>query len=557
MPDLPPEFYEDDDIERLLEEVLFPREGKEGGSGPTEGPIEDSYVGPIEEPIVGPYVGPIEEPIVGPNVGPIEEPIVEVPSAGVSLGSISSGLGIQTSGQTVVSGSRMHFRTARRKRVLRLTRTAVIAITLLLAIFAQLFGGSSAKTYPGSGAQVNSAHKAGASGSVNGGPNSNHNNHSSKPVLAFAKQKYAPSGPFPVGEQSVSLTDTNRFIYLPNGTKEPRQLATTILYPSYLQQGVSVQKVNSISIEQSSRPYLKAGPYPIIFFAPGYRQVPSTYLTLLSTWAQAGYVVVGVTFPLTNPNAPGGPNEQDLINQPQDINFLVGKFSNQANYASLGLKFLSGLVDPTAIILAGHSDGGDTVLAAAYNTCCNKYTYRGVLDLSGAELNEPANHYFPPGGPPLMVVQGTSDTVNPPSFSQTVYAGDTSSPKYYLSLLGAGYINEYAQPDSYEQIVARVSLDFLGAYSKANAKALSQISHDGTVTGLATLTDANLNLNSGASVIAATTIPTTTTTSSAAAGSSQSNSSTTSSTSQPTIAPNPGAGTTIESTSTTIFIPSG
>ncbi len=80
----------------------------------------------------------------------------------------------------------------------------------------------------------------------------------------------------------------------------PRPLTTIIRYPSNL-----------------------AGPLPLIVFGHGFAVTPRPYAALLTAWARAGYVVAAPVFPLGNGDAPGGPNEADLVNQPRDMSFVI------------------------------------------------------------------------------------------------------------------------------------------------------------------------------------------------------------------------------------------
>jgi hypothetical protein len=63
------------------------------------------------------------------------------------------------------------------------------------------------------------------------------------------------------------------------------------------------------------------GPHPLILFAHGFALTPADYAPLLRAIASAGYVVAAPIFPLTNTNAPGGPDEADLANQSRDVSF--------------------------------------------------------------------------------------------------------------------------------------------------------------------------------------------------------------------------------------------
>src|SRR5581483_9590258 len=58
------------------------------------------------------------------------------------------------------------------------------------------------------------------------------------------------------------------------------------------------------------------GPYPLVVFSQGYDMAASAYAGLINAWASAGYVVAAPTYPFTDPLAPGGPNETDIVYHP-------------------------------------------------------------------------------------------------------------------------------------------------------------------------------------------------------------------------------------------------
>src|SRR5947209_7537413 len=136
----------------------------------------------------------------------------------------------------------------------------------------------------------------------------------------------APAGPMPVAQLSLPLVDTSR-----RAGSGPRVLTTSVWYPA-----------------------APGGPFPLVVFAHGYNVTPAPYAGLLQSWARAGYVVAAPTFPLTNPGAPGGPNEDDVVNQPADVRFVIDRLL--AADAQPGP--LAGLINPQRIGVAGHSDGG-------------------------------------------------------------------------------------------------------------------------------------------------------------------------------------------------------
>ena len=138
---------------------------------------------------------------------------------------------------------------------------------------------------------------------------------------------------------------------------------------------------------------------------------PALYARLLQSWARAGYVVAAPVFPLENADAPRGPDESDLINQPADMRFVISAHARRR----AGSGPLAGLIDPKRIAVAGQSDGGDTALAVAYDRYFRDPRVSAAVILSGAEIPGVGGFTFPPGSPPLLATQGTADNVNPPA----------------------------------------------------------------------------------------------------------------------------------------------
>ena len=227
-----------------------------------------------------------------------------------------------------------------------------------------------------------------------------------------------------------------------------------------------------------------AGPFPLLLFAPGFLQCPGAYADLLRAWASAGYVVAAVTFPRTNCHLGPEADEADLVNQPQDMSYVLTRLV--ALSARPGDPF-SGLLDPHQVGAAGQSDGGDTVAAIAASTCCTDRRLKAVAVLSGAEWPPMPGRYFPGGAPPMLFTQGTADTINPPWMSLQLYHADADGPRYYLDLLGASHLIPYQATNPVEHLVARVTLAFFDRYVLGQAAALKTMTRDGNVTGTAAL----------------------------------------------------------------------
>jgi dienelactone hydrolase len=273
------------------------------------------------------------------------------------------------------------------------------------------------------------------------------------------KPKPKPRPAFAVGERVLTFVDHSRTVRFPGTAPQPRTLVTIIRYPA----GVP-------------------GPFPLVIFGHGFNETPTPYSGLLEAWARAGYVVAAPVFPLENANAPGGPNENDLINQPRDMSFLITSLLALGRAQS---GWLAGLIDPHQIAVTGQSDGGETALSVAYNRYFLDRRVRATVILSGAKIPGVGGFTFPAPSPPLLATQGTADTINPPSFT-TAFYDVAPRPKYLLTLFGASHLGPYTGDELQQGIVARVSIAFLDYYLKGLGSP-RQILRAGDVSGTSTV----------------------------------------------------------------------
>jgi dienelactone hydrolase len=293
-------------------------------------------------------------------------------------------------------------------------------------------------------------------------------------VTSTPGAKPVPSS-FAVGLRVLHLLDTSRTITLPNGASEPRALLTYVRYPALGAPGRT---------DLPGAPAARAdGPFPLVVFGHGFAVTPALYGRLLQSWARAGYVVAAPVFPLENANAPGGPDESDLTNQPADMSFVI---SEMLAAAKAGASPFSGLIDSSRIVVTGQSDGGDTALAVAYDPTYRDPRVNAAVILSGEEIPGTGGFTFPAGSPPLLATQGTADTVNPPSATNAFF-DVAPRPKYLLSLLGAGHLPPYSDQQPQLGIVERVSIAFFDGYLKHRAGALARLISLGSVPGAASL----------------------------------------------------------------------
>jgi fermentation-respiration switch protein FrsA (DUF1100 family) len=273
----------------------------------------------------------------------------------------------------------------------------------------------------------------------------------------------------------LRLVDRSRTIRLKGGRSEPRTLVTYVWYPAL---GAPGQTAVANAI-----PAAGGGPYPLVVFGHGFAVTPQLYQNLLLSWARAGYVVAAPVFPLGNPDAPGGPNEADVINQPRDMSFVI---SSLVSLSGSGASPFSGLIDSTRIAVAGHSDGGETALAVAYSRRYRDPRVGAAMILSGAELSGVGGYSFAQGSPPLLAVQGTADTSNEPRFTDA-FVKLAQRPKFLLSLLGAGHLRAYTSQQPQLTIVERVTTAFLDSYLKHESAATRKLVSSGRVAGTSAL----------------------------------------------------------------------
>ena len=285
----------------------------------------------------------------------------------------------------------------------------------------------------------------------------------------------AASPPFAVGIRTLTFVDPSRTVRIPGGKPGPRTLVTVIRYPA----AGPASRVDA----PGAAPASTAGPFPLVIFGHGFAVTPGPYAALLQAWARAGYVVAAPIFPLGNANAPGGPNESDIVNQPRDMSFVISRMLALSS-AHSGL--FAGLISRSETAVSGQSDGGETALAVAYDRLFIDRRVRAAVILSGAEIPGVGGFDFPAPSPPLLASQGTADTINRPFFTYQFF-NLAPRPKFLLTLLGASHLPPYTTQQPQLSIVERVSIDFLNRYLKQAPNALQAMSAAGNVRGVAAL----------------------------------------------------------------------
>jgi hypothetical protein len=248
-----------------------------------------------------------------------------------------------------------------------------------------------------------------------------------------------------------------------------RTLVTEIRYPTQLRVGAPTEV-------KDAAPVVLNGGYPTVIFAHGYDVTPDTYAPLLDAWVRAGFVVVAPIFPDESSFAVaaqhGANTEGDLANEPGDLVFVTNAVLQASNDDSSACPIVNGLVDPSAIALAGHSDGAEAVGMLAYDHGLDPQgvnfaslragiSYKSVIILSGAE--ETGQSYADEASrPDLLVAQSLADQCNPARFGVQLYDAIHQSNKWFLEFLTAHHLPPFDGTDAPAfGVAAEVTIRFL------------------------------------------------------------------------------------------------
>lgn len=271
-----------------------------------------------------------------------------------------------------------------------------------------------------------------------------------------------PVGGFKVARLDQTFVDTRR--PTPANNEAPAQpsrtLQTTVHYPDTAE----------------------GGPFPLVIFAHGFTASPAAYQPLLDAWAAAGYVVAAPAFPLSNGQAPGGPTQNDIVNQPGDVSFLITELT------ALRDGPLAGRIDASRVGVAGHSMGGVTTLGVFANTCCRDDRVRAAIVMAGNEVPLPDGKYTVRDSTPSLFIHGDADDLIAVGRGREAFA-HAPAPKFFVTLIGAGHSPPFGgrTENPTGEVVVRTTIDFFDHYLKGEAASLGRLKADAVVTGVADL----------------------------------------------------------------------
>jgi predicted dienelactone hydrolase len=197
-------------------------------------------------------------------------------------------------------------------------------------------------------------------------------------------RRLAP-GPLPVGSSEHVFVDTSRPTDA-NGDfpgAQERTLEATLWYPA-----------------------AKPGPHPLLVYSHGFMSTRRENAPLAELLASHGYVVVSVDYPLTNMNAPGGPNVADAVNQPGDVRFVI----DQVLGFREGERPFAGEIDRDRIGALGLSLGGLTTTLVGFHPRLRDPRIAAAVSIAGpAAMFSPA--FFATADVPFLMIAGTQDAM--------------------------------------------------------------------------------------------------------------------------------------------------
>jgi dienelactone hydrolase len=208
------------------------------------------------------------------------------------------------------------------------------------------------------------------------------------------------------------------------------------------------------------------GPHPLVLMAHGYRLTADGYSPLLDRVAARGYVVAAPDFPGTSGRTGDG-DRSDLVNQP---GYLAAVADGVVAAAGRPDAAVPAVDHPDRLAAMGHSDGGLTAAALAFNDRYRDGRVAAAVVLTGGTALFPGG-WSVPDAPPLLAVHGSADTTNPPSASTGMVATlPATAPRHLVTVQGGDHIGPYLG-DGSPPVLADAIADFLDLHLRGGAEA--------------------------------------------------------------------------------------
>lgn len=198
------------------------------------------------------------------------------------------------------------------------------------------------------------------------------------------------------------------------------------------------------------KPAGATGPLPLVVFGPGFDTTPETYEVLLDGWAAAGYLVASPDFPGSGSDLPGPPTESDIEQAARDLSFVITSL----------LDGRVGPVDATRIAVAGHSDGGSSVVALAENPAVTDLRISAYLVMAGQIPDGVAGPWDASPAGALLCVVGSDDQYGNLQLTGAAYASARMT-KAMVTVPGGDHLGIFVGSGTVADEVRATMLRFL------------------------------------------------------------------------------------------------
>jgi predicted dienelactone hydrolase len=200
-----------------------------------------------------------------------------------------------------------------------------------------------------------------------------------------SSEEWLQGGPFAVGFSDFVLVDESRETMANGDAPElsNRTFPTSVWYPENGE-----------------------GNYPLVIHSHGFVSERTDLAYVAELLASHGYVVAAANYPLTAGGTPGGPNADDLVNQPTDVSFLIDSLLQFSG----SNKPFAGELDPSRIALMGYSLGGITTTLATYHPRLRDPRVAAAISIAGPSAGL-VSKFYETTDVPFMMIAGTLDAL--------------------------------------------------------------------------------------------------------------------------------------------------
>ena len=253
--------------------------------------------------------------------------------------------------------------------------------------------------------------------------------------------EWSMRGPYGVGSQQLALDDGRRVVvWYPAeagaGVEEPTE---TFDIAGLLNEDLQAQIPADFRVQYpvpaapGATPDPSGGPYPIVLFSHGFAGFPEQSVDLTTHLASWGYVVAAPDHVERSLGGLLGTASQGVAPR-EDTEVLGATLDLVEAQAEDVSSPLSGLVDPDAVAVAGHSAGAGAAyrMAATDDRIDALAAYSVGTGREGEPLPDPPEQ-------PALVVLAEEDGIIDPAASREVFEG-LSAPRYLAEVPDSGHL---------------------------------------------------------------------------------------------------------------------